>query len=227
MLFRPRHDRPAGGFGAIEIVVVTFILGMVFVFTLKGTALVAPMRAYVIVQQVKQYQSAVLQYQSAFLALPGDDLNAPTRWRRPEALFAFGLSAASFAGNGKIDGLLDDAGNASGEQYMAWRDLRSAGLVEGDPTLVGQSARPENFFDGDFGFAADNLGIEQVLCLTRVPGRDAELIDKNLDDGNVSTGRLRGTSQWDPVGAKNHFDAPDAAPYDPEKTYIICVPNMP
>ncbi len=137
------------------------------------------------------------------------------------------MSSVSLAGNGKIDGLLDDPGNASGEQYMAWRDLRSAGLVEGDPTLLGQSARPENFFDGDFGFAENNLGLEQVLCLTRVPGRDAELIDKRLDDGSVSTGRLRGTSRWDPVYAKNQFDAPDTAPYDPEKTYIICLPSLP
>ena len=222
-----RHNTSARGFGAIELVVISVVLGGAFLLALKGRVLVAPARAYVITQQIKQYQSAVLHYQNDFRALPGDDLKAPTRWKRSEALYTFGLSTVSLAGDGKIDGFFDDPGNASGEQYMAWQDLRKGGYVEGDATLVGQSARPENMFDGVFGFAEDNLGLQQVLCITKVPGRDAELVDKKLDDGNAATGLLRGTSQWDPVEAKNHFSAPDTGPYDPDKTYIICLPNMP
>jgi hypothetical protein len=133
----------------------------------------------------------------------------------------------SFLGDGIIQGELDDPVNVSGEQYSAWRDLRAAGMMEGDPALVGKSAQPENIFDGFFGFAQDNLGLQQVLCLTKVPGRDAQLLDTKLDDGNIATGRLRGTSRWDPAHAKNHFTTPDIAPYDPQKTYIICLPYLP
>ena len=228
MKFRLRHRISTGGFGAIELVVVVIILGGIFLLTLKGTNLVAPMRARVTEQQILQYQSAILHYQVDFNALPGDDAGAPSRWGRDESLFnIYGLASVSFAGDGKIQGLFDDPSNASGEQYMAWSDLRSGGYVEGDSTLVGQSARPENLYGGVYGLAEDNLGLQQVLCLTKVPGRDAELIDKALDDGKISTGHIVATSQWDPVVANNHFSAPDTAAYDPEKTYLICLPALP
>jgi len=213
------------GFGAIELALVLVVLGIVFTFTLKGAALIPKMRAFVIGQQINQYKSAVQHYQDVYRNMPGDDPAAPGRWNRPPSLFVMSGRAFSLAGDSKIDGLLDDAGNASGEQYMAWSDLRNAGLAEGDPTLVGISARPENFYGGAFGFAAENLGLQQVLCLTRVPGADAETLDNQFDDGKVATGEMRGTSQWDPTEKKNNFPEPDKDPYNPEKTYIICVPN--
>jgi len=223
----PRQQSATAGFGLIELIVVLIILGGIFLLTLKGAALIAPMRAYITVQQLNQYKSAVFSYETDFKSPPGDDSAAPGRWGRTDALYSIGLAQVSYANNGRINGLLDDSGNATGEQYAAWQDLRLGGYVEGDKTLVGQSARPENLYGGVYGFAEDNLGLDQVLCLTRVPGTDALLLDKRLDDGIIATGRVRGTSQWDPVEAKNHFAAPDSAPYDPEKTYIICTPYVP
>ena len=215
------------GFGIIELGLAIIILGIVFVLALKGAALIPHMRAFVVSHQINQYRAAVLHYQNDYRNMPGDDPTAPTRWRRPNALYVTGTGLLSLAGDGKIDGFLDDSASASGEQYMAWSDLRSGGYVQGDPTLAGQSARPENLYGGTFGFAAQNLGLQQVLCLTRVPGADAALLDKRLDDGNIATGQLRGTSQWDPVEEKNTFPEPDVVPYSPENTYIICVPNIP
>jgi len=215
----------ARGFGAIELILVVIILGMVFLFTLKGRELIAPMRIFVTIQQINQYKSALFHYETDFKALPGDDPAAPNRWKRIPSLFVLDFAEpVSLAGDGKLNGLFDDAQNPSGEQYLAWSDLRAGGFVQGDPALVGQSARPENVYGGAYGFAEDNLGLDQVLCLSQVPGRDAATIDKRLDDDSISTGTLRGTSQWDPVGAKNHFAQPDTAAYDPEKTYIICFP---
>ncbi len=212
------------GFGGLEIAIVVLLLGVIIVLTLKGTNLIAPMRAFVTVQQINQYKSAVAHYQSEFGSLPGDDAAAPRRWKRDPALFTFNGAIVSMAGDGLINGLYDDASSASGEQYMAWSDLRAATLVDGDPHLVGPSARPENIYGGTVGFAERNLGLEHVLCLTDVPGADAGLIDKRLDDAVISTGSFRATSQWDPVGAKNTFSQPDAAPYDTGKTYLICFP---
>jgi len=222
------HTLRARGFGAIELIIVIIVLGAIMVLTLKGTQLIAPMRAFVIAQQLDRYQASVLQYQADIRALPGDDPGGASRWsQREDALFMLGNAPVSYAGDNKLNGLLDDSGNAAGEQYMAWSDLRAGGYLPGDPKLTGQSARPENTYGGVYGFAEDNLGLQQVLCMTRVPGRDAEILDTRLDDGKIATGRLRGTSQWDPVEAKNHFAAPDSAPYDPEKTYIICLPMLP
>jgi len=224
---RLRHPRPNGGFGSIELVIAVVILGMIFLFTLKGTVAVASMRAFVTGQQINTYKSAMLQYQTDFNAVPGDDTGAPGRWDRDPSLYLVDGRAVAFVGDARINGLFDDSTNPSGEQFMAWHDLRSGGYVEGDRTLVGQTARPENLYGGVYGFAEGNLGLDQVLCLTQVPGTDAALIDRRLDDASISTGQIRGTSQWDPVGAMNRFDAPDSAPYDPEKTYIICTPYVP
>jgi len=215
------------GFGSIELLCVVIILGFVIVLTLKGTALIPSMRAFVLAQHVTQYQMAVSQYQTDYRALPGDDPDGAARWSRPSSLFNTDNGVVTLAGDGKIDGLLDDVTSPLGEQYLVWSDLRSAGLIGGDPTLVGQSGRPETISDISYGFSESNFGLSQVLCLVRVPGADAAYLDKRLDDGNIRTGRLRGTSQWDPVGMGNHFDKPDDSPYDPEKTYIICLPYMP
>jgi len=215
------------GFGKIELVITVVILGILFSLVLKGTAIIAPMRVFVAVHQINQYRAAVVAYQVDYHVLPGDDPTGPSRWRRPESIVLIGTARATTAGDDKISGLLDDSANPLGEQYLAWSDLRASGLVDGDPALIGQAARPENPFHGVYGFAEDNLGLDQVLCLTKVPGEDAALLDKRLDDGDVATGRVRGTSKWDPVGAHNHFAQPDTAPYSPDKTYIICLPYMP
>jgi hypothetical protein len=222
------HLRSRSGFGAIEVVIAVVILGMVYVFTLQGLTLISSMRAFVLAQQIGQYRSAVQQYEIEYSALPGDDPGASGRWGRPEALYASSTKLMlSLAADGKINGLFDDPGNTLGEQYVAWNDLRLAGLVAGDSTLVGQSARPETMGDITYGFAERNLGLDQVMCLTRVPGEDAARLDKRLDDGAAGTGQLRGTSKWDPVGANNQFEKPDTTPYDPDKTYIICLPYLP
>jgi hypothetical protein len=185
------------------------------------------MRTLVATQQIATYRNAVSLYQTEYRELPGDDPAAPRRWDRPEALFMSGGAVISFVGDGKIDGFFDDAANAVGEQFTAWRDLRLGGFIPGQNNLVGQTARPDNPYGGVYGFTQENLGIEQALCLSQVPGLDAQLLDKRNDDGAPSTGKMRATSSWDPVERKNHFPEPDVGPYDPEKTYLVCLPYMP
>ena len=214
------------GFSGMELTIALMVLGMIFVMTLKGASAILAMRAFVLAHQIEGYQSAVMQYVSDRAALPGDDARAPGDGRQP-SLVMVGGQPVSFAGDGKIDGDLDDPVNPLGEQYLAWQDLRRRQYVEGDAALVGQSAQPEHMYGGVFGFAADEFGLNQVLCLTKIPGDAAAAIDRKMDDGNVATGRLRGTSRWDPAEAHNHFTEPDSAPYDPAKTYIICLPYLP
>lgn len=214
------------GFSGMELTIALIVLGVIFIMTLKGASAILAMRALVLTHQIEGYQSAVMQYVSDRAALPGDDPRAPGGGRQTSLVMING-QPASFAGNGKIDGDLDDVNNPLGEQYLAWQDLRIRQYVEGDATLIGQTAQPENMFGGVFGFAEDQFGLSQVLCVTKVPGEIAAAIDRRMDDGEIATGRLRGTARWDPVDAHNHFTEPDKTPYDPAKTYIICLPYQP
>jgi prepilin-type N-terminal cleavage/methylation domain-containing protein len=215
------------GFSIIEMCVAIILLGIAFMLTLKGRALIDNMRALMAGYEAQMYQTKVELYISEFHYPPGDDPVAPNRYGRPESITIYLGTPVSLAGNFKLNGLLTDPLNATGEQYMAWRDLRYAHLISGDEKLSGESASPENPFGGVFGFDEGNLGqTGGSLCLTKVPGRAAELIDKRLDDGVVNTGKVVATSKFS-LNEHNHFAAPDLEPYDYAKTYIVCMPMLP
>ncbi|MGE3332135.1 MAG: type II secretion system protein [Rhodospirillaceae bacterium] len=213
------------GFSGLQMVIVVAILGFTFVMALKGRDLVHAMRGLATINKLRDFQLELRTYEAQYRAPPGDDPAAPRRWGRENSIYIVGGVGVSMAGDQRISGLLSDYGNATGEQFDAWRDLRFSGLLDGDTALVGQSAMPENLFGGHFGFAEDNFGLKNVICTTQIPGDVAQKIDERLDDGTINAGAVRATSRWDPIDAKNHFDAPDEAPYDPLKTYIICVPQ--
>ncbi len=218
-------DRRQAGVSSLQMLIAVAILGFTFVMALKGRELVHRTRGVVTANQLRAFQDHLVTYEAQYRALPGDDPRAPRTWRRENSVYIVNGVGVSMSGDLRIQGLLSDYGNATGEQFDAWRDLRFAGLLEGDTALVGRSAMPENLFGGEFGFAEDNLGLQNVICATRIPGDAALTIDERFDDGKIDTGNVRATSRWDPIDAKNHFDAPDEAPYDPLKTYIVCVPQ--
>jgi len=223
-----RISQDTSGFALIEMLCAVILLGILFVLTLKGTVLVDTMRAFMVGYKLEQFQSRILLYSGNHNYLPGDDPSAVRKFGRVPALTIVQGSTVSYTGDERINGKLSDALNPNGEQFMAWRDLRYAGLLEGDPELVGTSAQPENPFGGIYGFDEGNLGHNtNTLCATRIPGRAAELIDQRLDDGVIDQGRVRGTSNYDPANAFNHFESPDSHPYDVDKQYIICLPITP
>lgn len=222
-----RATAKAAGFTIIEMATVIIILGAVFLMTLKGRDFLQVVQAYMAGYQIQQYQARILAYEGEYRALPGDDINAPRRYGRDNAVFIKFGAVVTTAGDNKIDGALFDVTNPNGENFMVWRDLRYAGAVGGDPSLAGSSAMPPNPFGGVFGIDEGNLGQETAsLCATRVPGRAAEIMDNRLDDGVINTGRVVATARYD-VAVFNHFDEPDDAPYDYEKQYIICAPIFP
>lgn len=223
-----RQPKSSAGFSIVEFGVTIILLGVIFVMTLKGAALVESMRAFMTTVQISKFQNAVMSYREAFNALPGDDAQGPRRWGRPDAIVFFSGAPVSYANDARINGQLFDILNPNGENFIAWADLRGYGAVPGDITLVGFSAMPENLFGGVYGFDEGNLGQEGgSLCATRVPGGAAQKIDARMDDGIIDRGRVVATSKYDATNAHNHFDAPDSAPYDIEKEYIICAPILP
>lgn len=207
------------------MVIAVAILGFTFTMSLKGRELVHLMRGMVTANHLVEFQADLRAYEAQYGALPGDDPKAPRLWGRTNSIYMVNGVGVSHAGDERITGLLSDYANATGEQFDAWRDLRAAGIVDGPTDLVGRSAMPENLFGGSFGFAEDNFGLKNVICATQIPGDVALRIDDRLDDGKIDTGSVRATSRWDPIEAKNHFETSDEEPYDPLKTYIICVPQ--
>ncbi len=221
------EQRNQRGMTVIELVIAVVVLGAIFLFTLRGTTVVTSMRAIAVGHQLQDLQTRVLAYQSRFGELPGDDPAAAARFNLPPAVALIGGRGVSTAGNGRIDGRLDDNVAANAENFMAWRHMRAAAIVEGDADLAGASARPENPFGGIYGFDENNLGFEKgALCGTRIPGAAAFDIDKRLDDGVINRGSVRATSRFSPEEF-NHFDDADSQAYDVEKEYIICVPVLP
>ncbi len=226
-IFGPGLSKNERGMTVVELIIAVVVLGAVFLFTLRGTTVVTSMRAIAVSHQLQNLQTRVLAYQDRFGELPGDDPAAASRFNLPPAMALVGGRGVSSAGNGRVDGWLDDAVAANAENFMAWRHLRASGILDGDVGLAGASARPENPFGGIYGFDENNLGFEKsAICATRIPGLAALDIDKRLDDGLANRGAVRATSRFD-AAESNHFDAPDAQPYDVEKEYIICIPALP
>ena len=225
---RPLPRRSSSGLTIIELAFTISIVGLLLFLTLKGTVMIESFRAVAVSYELEQHQRLVVGYQTDFRALPGDDPQAASRWRREPALTTIALGVpASLVGNDVLDGKLYDFSSPTGEQFTLWRDLRYAGMIDGNPALQGQSSLPENPFGGFYGFDEGNLGQKSgSFCATKIPGRAAEIIDKKLDDGKINSGKLIGTAKFS-IEENNHFPAPDTAPYDIEKEYIICVPLLP
>jgi hypothetical protein len=143
-------------------------------------------------------------------------------FNRAEARFYQGGGFVDLTGNGRIDGDFFDPLSPTGEQYMAWRDLRTAGFWPGEAAHIGLAAMPENLFGGVMGFAATNLGLSNVVCLTDVPGPSARALDARMDDGVIDTGAVRGRIRRDGANVRNVFPDPDTAPYADGDIYMIC-----
>ena len=70
------------GVTVIELAVTISILGVLMFMTLRGTAMIESMRALAVSYQLRDYQFAVLGYQTEYKIFPGDDPNATQRWQR-------------------------------------------------------------------------------------------------------------------------------------------------
>lgn len=218
------------GFSVIEFIIAIVVLGVLFLMVLKGADFILSIRALMVAREFQQFQQKIEVYRSTFNgALPGDDPMGPGRFNRPKALSLYGQALGDATGDGKIQGRMNDFRSPDSEQFMVWRDLRYADLIDGDETLVGFSALPEHEFGGVFAIDEGNLGQEPPgsLCATKIPGAAAQQIDARNDDGRIDAGRMVATSKNTPAETFNHFDKPDSEPYSVDKEYILCAPMTP
>lgn len=229
--FRSFRNAAALGFGGIELIINVVLIGIVFILLLKAEAGIDYIGGVFTARRIETMQIIIFGYREDHSFLPGDDPLAPRRFRRDVSRTrTFTGNYANLTNNDVIDGFLLDGENVLGEQFTAWQDLRFANKVDGDPAIEGIEALPSNLFGGVYGFDSGNLGMEDgSLCLTRLPGLTAQVIDEQLDDGVIDTGNVVATARLPETldGDWGHYDVPDSDPYDPDKRYLLCTTQLP
>lgn len=180
------------GFTLVEIAIVLVIIGLLLGGVLKGQELITQAKIRNVGNDLNGISAAVYAYQDRYKTFPGDDNGGTTRW---------GLAAAMVGDKGgTVTGEFcgDPAAAAPAEAVLFWRHLRLSGLVGGDSA---SNEQPQNAMGGIIGVqtgtgvaATPDLG-GLVVCTTNLPGKIAEAIDTQFDDGRSGTGTLRGYTQ--------------------------------
>jgi len=198
------------GFTLVEIAIVLVIIGLLLGGVLKGQELINQAKVKNIANDLNGIGAAVYTYQDRYKALPGDDSGAQARW------------SLTNAQNGDRNGVLD-AANANGadETALFWLHLRKAGLISGDAT---SNAPPFNAVNGTTVVVNGGAGFSGVvICSNNLPGKLAEAVDSQFDDGNPKTGTMRATANNTGTAAAD-IAVTTAAAYsdDGAQTYRVC-----
>jgi len=185
------------GFTLVEIAIVLVIIGLLLGGVLKGQAMVENSRYKRLVRDLDSFRTNVYMFQDRYGALPGDMINASTR---------LNPAAINGNGNGAING--GWCNSTTDESCRAWSHLRYAGLLSGDPTIVGANARILNHpYNGIYDAIATgnwaNGRTELKILMRRIPGDVAQRLDDEFDDGNALTGDIArylgsGNATYDP-----------------------------
>jgi prepilin-type N-terminal cleavage/methylation domain-containing protein len=196
------------GFTLIEIAIVLVIIGLLLGGVLKGQELITQAKIKNVINDFNGVTTAVYGYQDRYKALPGDDANAGARW------------SATLTGAKPGNGVLD-----ADEEILFWQELRYSGFIAGDPTAAtAAKALPLNAAGGQIsahwvtatggllGFATPGLAI----CSDNLPGKIAESVDLQLDDGKSNFGSVRaGTMTASATQVTNYLD-------DTTTLYNVC-----
>jgi len=159
------------GFTLIEIAIVLVIIGLLLGGVLKGQEMMTNAKIKRVANDFNGISAAAFSYLDRYSSFPGDDPNANARWGAP---------LVSGGGNGIING---------GEQPDVWEHLRASGLISGTGTVD-----PINSFGGRIRVQNNGAGLlGTVICMRNVPGKSAEILDRQVDDGVGNTGEFRQT----------------------------------
>ena len=159
------------GFTLIEIAIVLVIIGLLLGGVLKGQEMMTNAKIKRLANDFNGISAAAFSYLDRYSFLPGDDVNANARWGAP---------LVSGGGNGIIN---------NAERPDVWEHLRASGLITGTGT-----ANPINSFGGIIRVQNNGAGLTgTVICMFNIPGKSAEILDRQIDDGVGNTGEFRQT----------------------------------
>ena len=181
----PHLPQRQSGFTLIEIAIVLVIIGLLLGGILKGQELITQGRIRNVSNDFQSVTAAINLYQDRYRALPGDDAGAAARWATP-------VATVSGDGDGVFDGAYNAncAANSNIEACLFWHHLRLAGLVGGATADWTQAV---NATQGRTGVQNGGLGlVGPIICSNNLPAKIAQAIDAQFDDGNATTGTVRG-----------------------------------
>ena len=210
------------GFTLVEIAIVLVIIGLLLGGILKGQEMITQAKIKNVINDFNGITAAVSSYQDRYRALPGDDLNAGTRWN------------GAFPGNG--DGQWDTgtkfynnavAGAPTGttpEVNMFWWHLRLAGFVAGTTAVqVSSVTQPANAANGIMGVQTGGMGFtSNIVCSSNLPDKIAIAVDTQMDDGTAATGQVRAMLQSSPNQLAAGSSPTDVFAETGTNQYLLC-----
>jgi prepilin-type N-terminal cleavage/methylation domain-containing protein len=215
------------GFTLLEVIIVMVIVGLLVSGVVKGQELVMQTRVKETLNELNGLTGVYFAYIDRYRALPGDDLNAESRWQI--------FQAKKGNNDGAIGGAYDvqppdpstfAANVAAYESLNFWWHMRLAGFVSG--ATIGQAAymQPINSLNGRVGVQNGGLGLHGLItCSQNLPDKVASAVDTQLDDQRSSTGtvraRLDSGSRSVPMPGASTDAAVDYVE-DGSNTYVVC-----
>ncbi len=187
------------GFTLVEIAIVLVIIGLLLGGILKGQEMITQAKIKNVVADFSGISAAYYGYQDRYRAIPGDDVNAATRW-------ASGTAAVSGNGNGVVAGAYNSTTDTD-ESRKWWDHLRRAGFVAGSGysqpfnaatgmigVQTGDTAGADSLRSGAAGTGFSGL----IICSANLPDKIAIAVDTQMDDGAPNAGTVRGQLQSAP-----------------------------
>ena len=205
------------GFSLVEIAIVLLIIGLLMGGALKGQEMISQARIRNLVNDLTGIATALYAYQDRYRKLPGDDNGAEGRWTAAVTKQGDGNGKVGDAGAAAaVDCSL--AANADRENCRFWQHLRLAGLLAGDPASV---LPPQHAAGALMHVQVNALALTGlVVCADALPGKLADAIDAQIDDGKPTSGQVRATN--DASKLDTPLEAGTAYLDNATSTYVVC-----
>ena len=136
--------RARSAFSLVELSIVLVILGLLVGGVLSGQSLIHAAELRAITSDYKRYVTATYSFRDKYFALPGDMTNATSFWGTAAACPGDNAHPSTDAKtcNGDGNGLIYSGSTNSMENFRAWQQLGSAGMIEGTYTGVTGPTHP-------------------------------------------------------------------------------------
>jgi len=223
-----KTQRKQSGFTLIEIAIVLVIIGLLLGGVLKGQELINSAKVKNLGMDFKNIPVYIYGYQDKYRSLPGDDLNAATRFT--------GLAASIDAGDGNsVIGGAWDSIIPTDESVNFWQHVRLAQLATG-ATVVTTTSETDPYFP--LNASGGRIGVESgsplppivglrgsfYICSKGILGKFVDQLDRQMDNGSTSTGAMMAYETSAVSGARSATNPPaNTAAINESASYTVCM----